>query len=140
MKSKNFTKIVTNDNEEMVENWCKFFQKKLNKYLIVARVSMLGLLTVVFLKKEVKNIFNVNIVKHQLIKLGKFGMANKGGIYVELKINGEEIGLINCHLEAGNKQEKNKKRFKALVEFYNMLKKKDNLTGAFIFGDMNFKN
>ena len=30
-------------------------------------------------------------------------MANKGGIYVELKINGEEIGLINCHLEAGNK-------------------------------------
>lgn len=29
-------------------------------------------------------------------------MANKGGIYIELKINGEEIGLVNCHLEAGN--------------------------------------
>lgn len=26
MKSKNFTKIVTNDNEEMVNNWCKFLQ------------------------------------------------------------------------------------------------------------------
>lgn len=63
---------------------------------------MLGLLTVIFLKKEKKNIFNVNVINHQLIKLGKFGMANKGGIYIELKINGEEIALINCHLEAGN--------------------------------------
>lgn len=64
MKSKNFTKIVRNDNEEMVDNWCKFFKKKLNKYILVARASMLGLLTIVFLKREVKNIYNVNVVKH----------------------------------------------------------------------------
>ena len=67
-------------------------------------------------------------------------MANKGGVYVELKINGEEIGLINCHLEAGNSLEKNKKRIKGLNEFYEMIKKKYHLTGAFIFGDMNFRN
>lgn len=67
-------------------------------------------------------------------------MANKGGVYIELKINGEELGFINCHLEAGNKQEKNKKRFKALKEFYDLIKKKTHLTGAFIFGDMNFRN
>ena len=82
---------------------------------------MLGLLMIVFLKRSVKNTFNVSVMKHKLIKLGKFGMANKGGIYIELKINGEEIGFINCHLAAGNSQESNKKRFKALVEFYNLL-------------------
>ena len=42
--------------------------------------------------------------------MGKFNFANKGGIYMEIKINGEEIGLINCHLESGEGAKKNKKR------------------------------
>lgn len=79
MKGKNLTNIVTNFNQDTVESWMDFFKTKTD-YYIIGQASILGLMMVVLLKKSAKHI-HVNIVEHQLIKLGFMNIAaNKGGI------------------------------------------------------------
>ena len=53
--------------------------------------------------------------------MGKFNFANKGGIYMEIKVSGTEFGIINCHLESGEGSKKNQKRYESLSKFQKFL-------------------
>lgn len=66
-------------------------------------------------------------------------MANKGGVYFQLKINNERFGFINCHLCSGTSKQNFERRRVSLLQFEKFLKEKK-LDGFFIFGDMNFRN
>ena len=140
MKGKNLTQIIKNENTIANEKWSNCFRKKFLDFELVGNTSMLGLMIVFLVKKERLNDFDVSVFHHKLSKLGSFGLANKGGINVELKINGSLVNFINCHLESGSQKVNFDKRFQSLLGFEKDLNKKMNIDLSFFFGDTNFRN
>lgn len=139
MKGKNLTNIVTNFNASSLENWMKFFQGR-NDYYIISQASILGIMIVVLLKKHSKSKFKVSITGHSQVRQGFMNItANKGGIYMQLLVNNNKIGLYCVHLAAGNGLIPNQQRISGLREFMKVAKEQDD-DAAFYFGDMNFRN
>ena len=83
--------------------------------------------------------FDITIPHADNIKLGAMKLANKGGVFINLKINYERFGFFNCHLAAGTKQKNFIKRQQNLNELVEYFDKTENLSVAFIIGDMNFR-
>lgn len=139
MKSKNWGKIIKNDNMESLHPWVESLTACFSEFDVVSNVSMLGLLLIVFIKKSVAQVFDVSVHELEQIKMGLMNLANKGGIFLRFKINYEQIGLFNCHLAAGTKIKSYQKRQENLVSLASYLDDQSGLTMSFILGDMNFR-
>ncbi len=98
MKSKNLKNILTNKNTGNTEPWLDFFKESFSKFEIIGCSSMVGLFLIVMVKSSKKLTYNVSLQDHSCIKLGFMNMPNKGGVYLEMKINNISIGLMTCHL------------------------------------------
>ena len=140
MKSKNWGKIIKNDNQTSLMPWVEALAECFKDFDIVSHVSMLGLLLVVFIRRSITQIFDVSLHELELIKMGLMNLANKGGIFLRLKINYVQIGIFNCHLAAGTNLKAYKKRQENLTALANYLEEQPGLTMSFIIGDMNFRN
>ena len=66
-------------------------------------------------------------------------MANKGGLYLRLKIDYEQIAVFNCHLAAGMKSKSYMKRQENLLALATFMDSQNDLSLSFIIGDMNFR-
>lgn len=139
MKSRNWNKIISNNNKEQLSPWVKAFCKIFEEFRVITYVSLVGLFLIVLGKKELINSFDITIPHADLIKLGAMKLANKGGVFINLKINYERFGFFNCHLAAGTKPKNYIKRQKNLNELVEYFDKTENLSVAFIIGDMNFR-
>jgi len=77
---------------------------------------------------------------------GKGGLANKGGIFVTLRINHvTKLSFITCHLEAHEGLDKYERRCESLTEILAAVNKSNGSIGdngvnqCFILGDLNFR-
>ena len=139
MKSKNWSKIISNNNEDSLKEWIDNLTRCFEDFEIVTNVSMLGLLSIVLLRKSMVDFFDIAVFEHEQIKMGLMNMANKGGLFLRLKINFEHIGIFNCHLAAGFNTKSYMKRQENLLGLANYLELQKDLTLSFILGDMNFR-
>ena len=140
MKSKNFTNILFNDNESFLKKWIFALENCFGNFNLIGHVSMLGLVFVFFQHKNSFENFFVQPFKKKLFKFGFMSFADKGAIFVGLRINFEKIGLINCHLQSGNSESgfnERKQSFKILIDY---LISKKNINLKFVLGDLNFRN
>lgn len=140
MKGKNFGKIITNDNEEVLDKWIGAIGECFEEFNLVGYSSMLGLVLIVLQNVKTVDELEVRPFKKKLIKQGFMSFANKGGIFLGLKVNYENFGVFNCHLASGTKKTSFKKRKENLSELEDYLNYKQNLSMKFIMGDFNFRN
>lgn len=139
MKSKNWSKILSNDNKEFLTPWVEVITGLFSDFHLLSHVSMLGLFLIVLVNKSAANLYDINVHELELIKLGKMNLANKGGIYLRFKINFEHIGVFNCHLAAGVKPKHYQRRQDNLLTLAKFLDTQPNLSISLIIGDMNFR-
>lgn len=139
MKGKNIKSIIKNENTIANKKWSGFFKKEFLGFELIGNASMLGLMVVVLVKEGKLREFDVSVFNHKLSKLGFIGLANKGGINMDLKINGSLVSVINCHLESGSQKVNFEKRCESLLKFEQDLDKNKNIDLSFIFGDTNFR-
>ena len=59
---------------------------------------------VVFIKKTLKSRFDVRLLQNDILRLGKYNLANKGSIHANISINYERLEFYNCHLASGIKE------------------------------------
>lgn len=52
-------------------------------------------------------------------------LANKGAIYMNFKINWEQIEIVNCHLASGTTKKDYQKRIENLKEIEDILDQKN---------------
>lgn len=140
MKSKNFRNIVYTNNAEADLAWTQTIKKFFPNFHCVGKSSLLGLMMIILINRRCKAFLELALTKHKSDKLGFMKLlANKGSIFLDLKVNYEKLTVTNCHLEAGNAEKVFNVRIeqlKNIVTFYNT-KKIENL--GFIAGDMNFR-
>jgi len=140
MKSKNFRNIVYTNNVDADQGWTQTIKKFFPDFHCVGKSSLLGLMMIILINKRCKAFLELALAKHKSDKLGFMKLlANKGSIFLDLKVNYEKLTFTNCHLEAGNAEKVFNVRIeqlKNIVSFYNT-KKIENL--GFIVGDMNFR-
>ena len=139
MKSKNWGKIISNDNKSSLTPWIETLVRLFEDFEVLTHVSMLGLVAIVFINKNVSHMFDVGVSELELIKLGKLNFANKGGIFLKFKVNHEHIGIFNCHLAAGTKPKYLQRRKDNLLALADSIKAQQDLSMCFIIGDMNFR-
>ena len=140
MKGKNFGKIITNDNGEVLEKWIGAIRHCFEDFHVIGFSSMLGLVLIVLQNVKSINQLEIRPFKKKLIKQGFMSFANKGGVFLGLKINYENFGIFNCHLASGTKKTSFKKRMENLSGLEDYLDEKQNLSLKFIMGDFNFRN
>ena len=107
--------------------WINLILKTLNlfdSYIIVAHRDLVGLLILVFAKKEIsKRIVQVETDKVKTGMGGKLG--NKGSVIVKLNIDDTSLCFINCHLEPSVKNLEN--RLEHLVDIHQKAFQKEEL-------------
>jgi len=121
--------------------------KKFDNYIPVKEQTMVGLLLMVFAKERLSpRISRVNVDN---VKTGLAGtVGNKGASIIKLYIDDSSFCFINCHLEAGTKN--NNYRLVNLIDIHNRAfqtggvgKKRDerimSLDYKFLIGDTNFR-
>lgn len=140
MKSKNLQKMFTNDNSEQTSEWDLFFEKALPQYFLLGSSSMLGLMTLILVKKTLGDRFEISLEKSAKNKLGFMNLlANKGFLALRLKINHELVLLANCHFQAGNTKDDYYRRIEHLKAALAQFESKSPPRLSLVFGDMNFR-
>ena len=139
MKSRNLGKIIRNSNKRSLEPWVETLTRCFPDFTVLTYVSMVGLLLMVLVRKESLKHFDISIPEIEQIKLGVMNLANKGGIYIKLKVNYDTFGIFNCHLAAGTKSKNFTRRKEDLTRIISYLDKQNDLSMSFVMGDMNFR-
>jgi hypothetical protein len=141
MKSKNLRNMFTNENNKQTRSWEDFFKKHLPEFLVIGNANMLGLMTLILVKRSTEDRFEISLEKSAKNKLGFMNLlANKGFVAITIKVNYESILLANCHFEAGNSKENYYRRVEHLSAALATFQSKLAPNLAFIFGDMNFRS
>ena len=139
MKSHNLGSILTAKNEKAVEQWKALFKSQFKDHTTMSSVSLLGLYLCVLVKRDRLQDLDVIVSKHELHKLRFMNLANKGALFLNLKINFDSLGVMNCHLNSGDSSKDAKKRMADLNNLYQFLEEQRGLSAGIIFGDMNFR-
>ena len=141
MKSKNLKNIILEDNIIIKKIWQDFISDLFkDKFIIFYAKNLLGLLILVLVKPQIKQNFDIKILKSDLIRLGTMNFANKAAIFLKLSINYQSINIINCHLASGTKLKSYDKRIENLNKIINLLDLHKNSLVNIILGDLNFRN
>lgn len=139
MKKKNLTNIITNENEGPASVWEKNLKQCFSEFILVGNSSMLGLMLLIFQKKNWTNNLYIQIQSENKIKQGFLYLANKGAIFIQMKLNWQTLGIVNCHLASGNSKKDFQKRLENLKEIKDFLKEQ-NSDLKVIMGDFNWRN
>ena len=131
--------IISSDNKISLEPWVETLARCFPDFTILTHVSMVGLFLMILVKNTSLNLFDISVHDKELIKLGFMKLANKGAIFIKLKIDYETIGIFNCHLAAGVRTKDFEKRKENLNVLIDYLYKHNDLSSTFIMGDMNFR-
>ena len=129
-------------NENSVNLWITQFKNILSeKYVLLKSTSLVGILLLFFVKKEIsENIINIKI---NTIKAGLFGaLGNKGSCNIKFEYSRKSFAFSVGHLSDG--ETSNKSRIKQLNKIINNnidndIVKFSNNDFWFIFGDLNFR-
>lgn len=141
MKSRNLGSILTGENYKAVEFWRNVLENRFPAYKIQVSVSLLGLFLAVMVRENNAGAaLCLAVENHGLRKLGGFGLANKGAIVINLKVNFDTLGIVNCHLKSGNGSKEASIRGETLRELNQLLEKQRGCSARFILGDFNFRN
>ncbi len=141
MKPNNLRHILLEDNYEYKHLWRSFLTNLFGKtYEVLYTKNILGLLLIIFVKKEIKNELNIKVINCDIIRLGKLNFANKASIFIQLSINYEEINIFNCHLASGTKTSNCSKRINNLKKIFKTQEANNESVIDFIMGDLNFRN
>ena len=140
MKSKNFSNILFNNNEDFLKKWIFALENCFPDFYLIGNLSMLGLVFIIFQNKFCFEKFDIKPFKKKLFKFGFMSFADKGAIFLGLKINYEKIALTNCHLQSGNNESGYKERKESLKILLDYLISKKSLKLKLVLGDLNFRN
>ena len=106
----NMKNIVSPNNEKLVALWENIITMNLNKidkYFVVATKDLIGCFLIVFVKETIKD--KIKKVDSDVVALGLAGkLGNKGAVLIKLEIEDSSICFTNCHLQAGNKNYKDR--------------------------------
>lgn len=75
---------------------------------------MLGLGMFILAEKSLLRQFNIKVDSEEILRLGKFNLANKGVIFSEICLDMQSFGFFNCHLTSGTREIDNQKRIENL--------------------------
>ena len=140
LDTKNILSKKSNDNS--VNLWITQFKNILSeKYVLLKSTSLVGILLLFFVKKEIsEKIINI---KMNTIKTGLFGaLGNKGSCNIKFEYSRKSFAFSVGHLSDG--ETSNKSRIKQLNKIINNnidndIVKFSNNDFWFIFGDLNFR-
>lgn len=93
--------LYRNKNSESITNWISVLSNIIGTdYFLVRNKALIGLLLVIFAKKEMKNrIRDISLAEKKLGFNNNFG--NKGAVALRMDIDHSKLCFINCHLESG---------------------------------------
>jgi hypothetical protein len=140
MKSKNIKSILYNYNGDTENIWTDILKRFFPDFYFVGKVSLVGLMVAILINKKCKSFLELSLEKHKSDKLGFMKLlANKGSIFLDLKVNYEKVTISNSHLDAGNSEKQHLSRIDQLKNIINIYKTKKSANVGFIVGDMNFR-
>lgn len=140
MKSKNLRSILYNNNGDAENQWTKIIKDYFPNFYFVGKVSLVGLMVVILINRQSQTFLELSLEKHAQDKLGFMKLlANKGSIFLDLKVNYERIKISNSHLDAGNADKQNSIRIDQLKNILNIYSEKKYSNMGLICGDMNFR-
>lgn len=139
MKSKNLKKIIKIENEDALNHWKRAHEQLFPEFKSIATVSLLGLYLSVFVRRDQLDSLDFVISKHELKKIGFMNMANKGSLFLNLKINYDSMGLMTCHLHSGNGVKEARSRQDELCQILKFLEEQKRCSISLIGGDFNFR-
>ena len=134
--------LSKNSNENAVNLWTAKFNSILSeKYVLLKSKSLVGILLLFFVKKEING--SIIDIKMNTIKTGLFGaLGNKGSCNIKFEYRRKSFAFSVGHLSEG--ETNNKSRIKEMNKILNnnfdsdIIKFSDN-DYWFIFGDLNFR-
>lgn len=141
MKSENLKNILLEDNFEVKNAWRLFLSKLFSdKFEVLYTKNLLGLLTIIFIKRGLIKKYDIKIHKTEFLRLGKFKFANKACILIRMSVNYEKIDFMNCHLSSGINEVDMVRRVQDLRKVYSIVSKDKEPLISFIAGDLNFRS
>ena len=141
MKSENIKQIILEDNGEIKNTWRLFLSNLFTeKFEVLFTKNLLGLLTIIFVKRELVKKYDIKVHKTEFLRLGKLKFANKACIIIRMSVNYEKIDIINCHLSSGITEPDLVRRANDLRKVYSIIKNDNEPLVAFIVGDLNFRS
>jgi hypothetical protein len=140
MKSKNLRSILYSNNGDAENQWTKIIKDFFPGFYFVGKVSLVGLMVVILINRQSQTFLELSLEKQAEDKLGFMKLlANKGSIFLDLKVNYERIKISNSHLDAGNADKQNNVRLDQLKNILSIYEEKKYSNIGIICGDMNFR-
>lgn len=110
--------VVVGNDESIDFIWQELLLKTLrniDKYIVVHKEILVGILLIIFIKEHLRD--RLNNLDVDVVKTGLAGtLGNKGAVVMKFNIDDSSLCFINCHMEAGGKQ--NNVRLANLIDFH----------------------
>lgn len=141
MKASSLPSIIWEQNDnELNKVWQFLLTQKLKGFYFVFRKQLCGLLTFVFARCSTRLEMDVEVVKEDALRLGRFYLANKGCLSLTLRVNNDYFVFTNCHLASGISQKHFEARNDNLKDILEWLKQTtDKPSAVFLSGDFNYR-
>ena len=126
--------------DECIKEWKGLFAEYFPEYKLQSDENLIGLQSFMLVKESLVSSLMSN--ETYPIKLGYMNMGNKGAIKLSVNFNGYNIDIYNCHLTAGDSQEKVIERMKDFKSIFQNSEENDLLNKthcSFLLGDFNVK-
>jgi hypothetical protein len=136
----NFKSIFLKHDEQAEQSWVKFMAILLPDFKCIGNVSLAGLMIITLANKKCKAFLELSLENQKIDKMGFLSLlANKGYIFLDLKVNYERIKVSNNHFKAGNSDKDQNTRMEQIRTVVDVYEAKQYSNVGFICGDMNFR-
>ena len=99
----NAKNLMVSTNENSINTWKTIILnnlKRFDKYLFVRERNLVGVLTLIFAKENIRD--RITKVDADIVKTGLAGkLGNKGGVIIKLYVDDSSFAFTNVHLESG---------------------------------------
>ncbi len=122
--------VISTNNEKKIQIWMSILEENLKKiegrYFLIEQVSLMGCFLIVYASEKIKE--RIARVSTDTVKCGLMGkVGNKGATILKLDIDDTSIAFLNCHLEAGPKN--NKSRINNVNDIHSKAFQKEGVVG-----------
>ena len=101
-------KTIVSNNDKVSLSWENVIlanANKIDKYVIICQKDLNGCFIIVLVKDALKD--RITKIDFDIIPLGLVGkLGNKGAVLIKISVDDTSLCFINCHLQAGSKNNK----------------------------------